>query len=89
MISYLHVTQAKYGYFIFPTKDLDCQSWSEGELNGDGGFIGALPFPIPASTGNFSDFVDDMEQQTKSFKDKIKNFFEHERSENILCSPWF
>jgi 5-methylcytosine-specific restriction endonuclease McrBC regulatory subunit McrC len=87
MISYLHVTQAKYGYFIFPTEDLDCQGWSEGELNGHGGFIGALPFHIPTSDGDFSDFVVDMEQQTKSFKDKVEKVFEHERFENILCSP--
>ena len=56
MISYLHVTGARHGYFAFPTQDGDARPTREGILNGHGGEVGTLPFAIPATSSDFAQF---------------------------------
>ena len=76
IISYMHITNAKIGGFLYPSKDTDniyCLDASLGTLRGFGGEIHTIGIPIPKNCKNFRDFTDKMQVVEKDLTEKIKN----------------
>lgn len=70
IISYMHVTDARVGGFIYPSNHSDSKDISS-ELNGLGGKVFAIPLSIPGNFKDYQDFCDKMKTSESDFISKI------------------
>lgn len=73
MISYLHVAKASYGYFIYPTdvNNPESRKFDIGELNGHGGKLGGIVFPIPQGKRKYDEFCTAIEKSEEKFSNDL------------------
>ena len=75
LISYMHIRKASAGYLLYPNdKVVSSIVQIEGELNGFGGSIGMISFPVPQSNSlsSFTDYQKKMTCAEEDFFDKTK-----------------
>lgn len=75
MISYLHITDAKKGYFICPVQDKEPICKPEGILRGFGGEIGVIQLQIPGEASSFTDFISKNNVFEEKFIDKLESLY--------------
>jgi len=69
LISYVHIREASAGYLLYPNDKVDSSIVQiEGELNGYGGLIGTIAFPVPQSASLIS-FADYQKKMTCAEED--------------------
>lgn len=75
LISYIHIRSAHAGYLLYPDdKGSTSLLKREGDLNGYGGEVGTIAFPVPqsASVTSFEDYRNKMKKVEKDFRVKIQ-----------------
>ena len=77
LISYLHVLNADFGYFVHPSQE---DSTEERSLNGAGGKLGTYKFRIPNHSKTYVDFVSQMEHSEQ----KLTNFLYSYGSSSVI-----
>jgi len=73
LLSYMYILKARIGAFICPTKAQLMECDDRGSLNGYGGEIRLLKFPIPQTAANYSDFVIQMDLSNNILKANVKD----------------
>ncbi len=69
IISYMHITKAEQGIFIYPCRQNDCRT--RGTLYGHAGEVKTFSFAIAQEGEEYKNFISRMQQQEIDFKNKL------------------
>jgi 5-methylcytosine-specific restriction endonuclease McrBC regulatory subunit McrC len=75
LISYMHIREARGGYLLYPDNSQSvAHTYIAGDLNGYGGRVGKIAFPIPQSANyaSFAEYQKQMEHSEASFVARVK-----------------